>query len=394
MTDVESKHLSLDWLRKNVPVHRDDASGCFFLTRYADVRATLSERHWKNPDVALPGSFLEKAGRPVNPRRPDERDASMGYLDDPDHARVRRPIAQAFAKRFANCRPLVERMVKEHLDAFGRRVEVDIVSEFAIPVPLKTNALMIGVEHADLEQFRVWTLDGFRMFQTERTDAETRAMNDAHEGFASYFELLIEARRTAPRDDLVSDLVLAQDAGTAMTDLEIRSNCVSLLAASIMTTTDLIGAAIRLLLRHPAELAKLKSDPTLISAAIEEAVRLEPPVESEWRIASHDHEIRGCPIRRGQVVSVSLSAANRDPEVFEDPHSFNITREPRPNMSFGGGEHICVGAPLGRLEAQMAVGGFFARFPAARLPDPDAPVKRRPTPYFPGLAELMVRVGP
>lgn len=392
LEDAATKHMPLDWLRQNSPVFRDTNSGCFFLTRYADVRHLLTERHLKNSDLAEKGSFLDKAGRPVNPKRPHERDASMGYLDDPDHERIRRPIAQAFAKRFSICRPTVERIVAAHLDALEKEPVFDLVSAYSIPVPLKANALMIGVDEPDLDKFRDWTLDGFKMFQTERTDTETAAMNDAHEGFASYFERLIAARRASPREDLVSDLLAAQASGVPMTDQEIRSNCVSLIAASIMTTTDLISSTIWLLLHHPQELARLKDDPKLIGSAVEEALRIAPPVESEWRIMSRDLEIAGCPVHQGQVVAVSLLAANRDPSVFADPHRFDIAREPKPHVSFGGGEHICIGAPLGRLEAQLAVGAFFARFPDAALAAPEALPKRRPTPYFPGLAELAIAV--
>jgi cytochrome P450 len=387
---LDPKHVSFDWLRQNMPVFRDAGAGCFFLTRFADVRACLGDHHLKNSDLAEPGTFLDKAGRPVNPYRPGERDMTMGYLDNPDHERIRRQIQIAFAKRFAVCRPIIDRIIADALDSLSTQDTFDVVTGYSIPVPLRANSLMVGVNAADLAQFRIWTEDGFKMFQTDRTQAETDAMGDALEGFASYFERLIVERRADPREDLVSDLVAAQAAGAPLTDHEIRSNCVSLIAAAIMTTTDLIGSTIRLLLQHPEQLAMLKAQPELIRPAIEEVLRIAPPVESEWRIISRDMEINGCPVRQGQVVSVSLLAANRDPQVFPEPHQFNILRDPRPHMSFGGGEHICMGAPLGRLEAQLAVNAFFARFPNARLCEPDAPAKRRPTPYFPGLAELLV----
>ncbi|MBV9992183.1 MAG: cytochrome P450 [Alphaproteobacteria bacterium] len=387
--DVEKHHEQLDWLRTSFPVYYDAPSRSFFLTRYADVRAYLTQPHWKDPGRAEPGTFLEKAGKPKNPERPED-DGSIGYLDNPKHERIRHPLATALYGRVAKSRPLVERVVAEKLDELASKRTFDVVTEYAMHVPLKTLALLIGVDEKDLPQFRKWAEACLKIFQTTRTVRENFAMNAANEAFSSYLDAAMADRRLRPREDLISDLVQAQAEGAAISDSEIRVNCISLVVAAIMTTSDLIGSAIWLFLTNPAELAKLEADPSLIRAAVEEALRLEPPIESEWRVASQDIEIGGCPIRRGQVVSGSLNAANRDPSVFPDPHKFDITREMHPHMSFGSGPHICLGAPLGRLEGQVAILRFFERFPSVHLAQPDALPRWRRLAFFRGLSELVV----
>jgi cytochrome P450 len=202
---------------------------------------------------------------------------------------------------------------------------------------------------------------------------------------------LLESRRSEPGDDLVSDMARLQAQGEPLTDQEIVTNLSALLVAGNLTTTDLIGNAVRILLRRPEELAKLAADPALISAAVEETLRFEPPVDVTGRIASRDMTVGGCPIRATQAMSLSLRAANRDPAVFEDPHRFDITRKKSPHVAFGGGAHICIGAPLARLEAQVALSRLFARFPRLRLADPEAPLVWRTLPFFRGLERLDVR---
>lgn len=388
---IENHHGQLDWLRAKCPVYYDDASKSYFITRYDDVRSYLTDSHWKDPGRAEPGTFLERAGKPKNPERPED-DGSIGYLDNPTHERIRRPFATALYKRIAASRSLIERVVNEQLDSLAGRSRFDVVKDYAVPIPLKGLALMIGVAEEDLPRFRTWAEACLKIFQTTRTTQENFAMNSANEAFSSYLDAAMANRRVSPRQDLITDLVEAQRDGAAITDSEIRVNCISLVVAAIMTTTDLIGSAIWLFLTNPGELAKLKADPGLARAAVEEALRLEPPIESEWRIASRDLVIGGCPIKKGQVVTGSLNAANRDPEIFPDPHRFDITREMKPHMSFGSGPHICLGAPLGRLEGQIAIGAFFERFPAVRLADPSAMPKWRRLPFFRGLDELVVVV--
>ncbi len=180
---------------------------------------------------------------------------------------------------------------------------------------------------------------------------------------------LMQRRRRVPEDDLVSDMMTAQAGGAPLSDDEIRENCANLLVAGNLTTTDLIGNGLWLLHTHLDEKKKLLADSGLVANAIEEVLRYEPPAEGTARIAPRDMEIRGCPIQRSQVIVSSLRGANRDPEVFAEPNRFDISRKHVPHVSFGGGSHICIGAPLARMEAQVAIPAFLRRFPAAELED-------------------------
>jgi cytochrome P450 len=182
-----------------------------------------------------------------------------------------------------------------------------------------------------------------------------------------------------------------QAQGLAVNDTELRINLQALLIGGNLTTTDLIGNGVRLLLMNPVELARLRADPSLINAVVEEVLRFEPPVDATGRVASRDMEVSGCPVRQKQAVSLFLRAANRDPEIFDDPDAFAVTRAKKPHVAFGGGAHICVGAPLARLEAQVALMRLIDRFPKLRLADPDAAPVWRTLPFFRGLERLDVR---
>ena len=389
--DHATHHAQLDWLRANAPAYRDEAGRCVLLTRYDDVRGYLLERHSKDPDLAEPGTFLAKSGKPTNPERPGDP-ASIGYMDGADHERVRKAIAKPLYKRIAQARPLVEEIVAQKLERLQVDSTFDVMSMFAEPAPTEIFARMLGVDESDLPRFRRWAQASFKIFSTDRTVEQSFAMNAANEALSSWLDSAMEERRRDLRDDLISDLIQVQRSGATLSDGEVRANCISLVVASIMTTSDLIGSGLLLLLRHPEEMRKLRSDPDLIRPAVEEMLRLEPPIESEWRVALTDLELAGCPVRKRQVVAVSLDGANRDPHVFEDPHKFSITRPSRPHLSFGAGEHICLGAPLGRLTTQVAIGAFVNRFPHVRLAPGDDAALWRKTPFFRGLEHLRVVV--
>jgi cytochrome P450 len=317
---------------------------------------------------------------------------SVLHMDDPDHARVRGPLAQALYKRVAHGRAEVERIVDEALDRVAALGTFDLMAEFALPIPIDVIAAILGVDHSRLAEFRDWSEGVIQSLNPLRTPEQTEHLVRASAALGAYMDELMAARRAAPADDLVTDMVTLQAEGADLTDSEIAINLSALLVAGNLTTTDLIGNAVRLFLTHPEELAKLRADPALVSAAVEETLRHEPPVDVTARIASHDIEVSGCPVRKSQSMLLSLRGANRDPAVFEDPHRFDITRRKSPHVAFGGGAHICIGAPLARLEAQVALGRLFARVPDLRLADPSAPPEWRRLPFFRGLERLEVRI--
>ncbi|MDZ7825377.1 MAG: cytochrome P450 [Gammaproteobacteria bacterium] len=215
-------------------------------------------------------------------------------------------------------------------------------------------------------------------------------MEDSRERLDAYFTELMAARRAEPRDDLISDMVRAQDAGGDFSDDELRINLQALLVGGNLTTTDLIGNGVWLFLTHPEQPAAFKADPKLDVPAVEEVLRYEAPVQATSRILSEDREVAGCPMKKSQPVFMSLAAANRDPALFQEPEAFDMTVRRKSHVSFGGGPHICIGAPLARIEARRVYRKLFERYPDMRLPDQE--IVWRTLPFFRGIEKLEVEV--
>ena len=376
--------------RETCPVRRDAFFGTVFLTKYADVRSVLTDRTlWRDPMRADDSSLAKRRAIAEGESRDGPR--SILTSDDPDHGRVRGLLTPVLYKRFNESRGMVDAVVERRLDALDGRKSFDLIETFAMPIPIEVIAHMLGVDDARLAEFRAWSEAVIQTFNPARTQDQTDRMVAGSEASAAYMRELMAARRRAPRDDLISDLVAMKDGGADISDDEILINCLTLLVAGNLTTTDLIGNGARLFLTHPDQLAKLKADPSLIGAAVEEILRYDPPVDQTGRVASRDMEIGGCPVKTREQLSPSLRAANRDPDVFPDPDAFDITRARAPHVAFGGGAHICLGAPLARIEAQSAFLGLFRRFPDLSLVD-DAP-HWRSLPFFRGLERLEVKAG-
>jgi len=381
-------------LRRKAPVWRDDALGHFVLTRHDDVRALLADRSLlKDPAKADPESVSMQALRAEQQEGARYRTAqdSILKMDDPRHSRIRMPLAKALYKRVAVARPLVEDTVARILHALDGRRRFDAMAAFCIPVPINAIARILGADLSMCDAFRSWSVDVFESFNPARTPEQTARMVAASDNICDALDELMKRRRIAPEDDLISDLMIAQAGGAEITDDEIRENCAGLLVAGNLTTTDLIGNGLWLLHTYPDEKNKLLADPGLIANAVEEILRYEPPAEGTSRIAPRDMEIRGCPIRQSQVIVASLRSANRDPAAFAESDRFDIARKPVPHVSFGGGSHICIGAPLARLEAQVAISAFLRRFPGAVLEDP-SPAWCTTSAGLRGLSRLVMRV--
>lgn len=388
----EDPQVLLDDLRTRCPAHRDASSGSLLLSRYEDVRGVVNDREmWRDPLLAEEGATLQRgliAG--VDRSLPRTSTTSILMLDDPDHARIRQPLSQALYARVARCRAQVEYIIDATLDGLPKDEPFDLMDRFCVPIPIDVIASLLGVDPDRLGEFRTWSEGIIQSLNPFRTPQQTTAMEVASVALNDYFTETLAARRLEPRDDLITDMVTLQAEGAVLSEAELRINLSALLVAGNLTTTDLIGNGVRLLLKHPAELAKLRADPKTVNSVVEEVLRFEPPVEITGRIASRDMDVGGCPMKPGQAMSVLLRAANRDPEAYPDADRFDVSRKHKSHVSFGGGAHICIGAPLARLEAQVALVRLFERFPDLRLADPDAAPIWRTLPFFRGLERLDV----
>jgi len=381
-------HPVLARLRRDEPVHHDGVINRWVLTRHEDVERVLRDRTMSlDPHKANEGTYMRLFLPPLG------QAANMLFSDPPDHTRLRALVNKAFTPRAVErLAPRIRWIIGELLDAVAGGESFDLIEAFAGPLPVIVIAEMLGIDPADRADFKRWSELDVRTFNPFLADGERAAVTSALGERDAYLRRVLARRRAEPRDDLLSALIAAEEVGDRLDDDEIVTMCELLLVAGNVTTTDLIGNGVWLLLRHPAELAKLRADPALIDHAVEEILRFESPVVQSVRLPTADVTIRGCPMRRGESVVVFLAAANRDPEVYPEPDRFDVTRRDVHHQSFGGGAHFCLGAPLARLEARLAIGALLERFPHLRLAD-EPPVWRA-VPVFRGLAKLRVLVAP
>lgn len=386
----DNPHALLKALRETCPVMRDETIKTWLLTRYRDIRETSNDRSFvRHPSKAEPGTLAGGGGPRDGQEPPPEAPLSMLFLDDPDHSRVRLPIAKAFYARIHRMRPDIEAMIDSVIEAAPLSGRFDLMELIAVPIPILVIARILGVDEDRLVEFRKWSEQVILGLKPARTPEEDMQLFSGGMALMAYFTELMEARRAAPRDDLVTDLVQMQASGEAeLRDEELRSNLLGLLVGGNLTTTDLIGNGIWLFLTHPEQAALLRAHPQLASQAVEEVLRYEAPVTMSSRIVPDARTVGGCPMSKGQPVWMMLPAANRDPEIFEAPEVFDISIKRTGHVAFGGGSHICIGAPLARIEARQVYLKLLTRYPNLRLPE--QALAWRPLPFFRGLETLIV----
>ncbi|MEE9277840.1 MAG: cytochrome P450 [Dehalococcoidia bacterium] len=354
-------------LQTRDPVHWSGLTRGWVLTRYADVMDVL-----RDPTFSANRSQADVVQelRGQQPQGPFFQflDQSLLSLDPPDHARLRSLVNKAFTRRVVDSlRPRVTEIVNELLDRVQNAGRMDLIGDFAYPLPVIVIAEMLGVPAEDRMRFKAWSDDLGAALDPLAAPEIVRRADQAVLALRAYFHPLFEARRREPREDLLSGLVAAEEAGERMNTEELYATCILLLGAGNETTTNLIGNGMLALLRHPDQFDLLRDDPALITTAVEEMLRYDAPVQLTSRVATEDLEIGGKPVRAGQMVTVALGAANRDPLQFANPSAFDITRPDSHQAAFGHGIHFCLGAPLARLEAQAALPILLERMPRMAL---------------------------
>jgi len=382
-TFQEDPYPVLERLRRLDPVHHDTVLNRYVLTRNDDVEELLFDRSLSvDPHKAAPGTFEAMFVFADRDRQP-----SMLFSDPPYHTRLRGLVSKAFtARAVEQQRPRIQEIVDELLDAMDAAGEIDLIESFAGPLPTIVIAEMLGVDPAHRADFKRWSDLGVMNFNPLLTPEERELVNEASAALDAYLRRAVEERREKPCDELITRLVHAEEGGDQLSDDEIVTMCSLLLAAGNLTTTDLIGNGVLALLQNPDELRKLQDDPSLIKNAVEEMLRYDSPVIMSGRTPLEDAIIAGREIAAGQSVTPILGAANHDPAVYAEPERFDITRANTSHHSFGGGVHYCLGAPLARAEAQIAVSTMVHRFPKMQLAE--SPLEWRRVPGFRGLKRL------
>jgi cytochrome P450 len=355
-------------LRAEAPVWRvtlRDRRTAWLVSRYEDVARVLKDDTFAK-DKLNAMDPEQRAKTPWVPGFLKPLERNMLDLDDPDHARLRALVSKAFTPRLIErLRGRIEALCEELLDAMERESGTDLVAGYALPLPAIVIAELLGVPAEDHARFHRWSN---RLVSVSSGREMLRALPAAL-SFVRYLRNLVERRRADPEDDLITALIRAEEAGDKLSEDELLAMAFLLLVAGHETTVNLIASGTLALLEHPEQTERLRRDPSFVKPAVEELLRYTSPVElATERYARKDTEIRDTRIPRGGLVLAVLGSANRDERHFEDPDVLDLARDPNRHLAFGrGGVHHCLGAPLARMEGQIALTALMRRFPGARL---------------------------
>jgi cytochrome P450 len=392
-TFVANPYPVFDHLRATAPVWKAPF-GRWFLTRYDDCNLLLRDRRF-GKDYADPDALMRRFG-PTALQEPAvvELTHMMLMRDPPDHTRLRSLVTKAFtARRIEALRDRVRDMADRLLDQVVEAGRMDAIRDLAFPLPVMVICELLGIPDADRDRFVKGSTSGAPLLNpTPPTRAELDAANFGTQASGLYFEALFEQRRREPRDDLITQLVQAEEAGDRLSTVELRANVNLLFAAGHETTVNLIGNGLVSLLLQPDQWQILREDPSLIPNAVEEILRYESPVQAVSRMLAEPVELTGIMLDRGELLVALIGAANRDPAMFDNPNRLDVTRTHQNPLSFGGGIHFCLGAQLARIEAAEVLGVLLRRIPDLRMAEPDR-VHWRPSFVLRGLTELPVAWG-
>jgi cytochrome P450 len=377
-------------MRREAPVYAHQSPGgqtIWYITRYDDVVAVLKDterfvKDIRNVEPASTVSATSNIHQAIN--------QNMLFADPPQHTRLRALVNQAFtSRRVAQMAPQIQAIADKLLDQVQPAGQMDLIAAYALPLPVLVISNMLGIPAQDRQEIFE---SSQAIISPGRHQLTFRARRRRVRAFVDYLQQLFTERQQNPRDDLITALVQAEQSGDRLTGMELSSMVALLLVTGHETTVNLIGNGVLALLQHPKQLARLLSQPELIDAAIEELLRYDGPVESSTtRWAKTDIEFGGQLIKKGDIVRVVLSSANRDPACCAHPDRLDITRQDNRHLAFGHGIHYCLGAPLARLEGCIALTTLLERLPNLRLSVAATQLRWRSGVLFRGLEQLPVR---
>jgi cytochrome P450 len=359
----EDPHPLYRELRGSCPVYHNEAMDFWALFRFEDVRD--ASRDWRT-FTSTSGSFLEDELQAMREFMPPE--GKFQDMDPPRCGELRRVVRDRFSPAtISKDEPWIRSVVTELIDQFVDRGRADLATELAEPLPVRVISDMLGISRADQRSVSQWC---HVMFERKSDGTATEQAYEAGYAIREYFEAMTEDRRAEPRPDLMTRIARAAVDGVPLTDDEILGMTLLIYAAGNETTSMLIGNALWLLDEHPDERERLRADPAAIPAALEEILRFEAPVSQQARMTTRDVEIQGVTIPKGQKVLLMYGSANRDEETFERSEEFEPARGAERHLAFGEGIHFCLGAPLARLEARIALEEILTRLPRYKVSGP------------------------
>ncbi len=376
-------------IRERAPVIRSYMNGGWIITGYKEVTEILRDQRvtsdfTNNKFVTRIVRYAAEGHKVISFDYP-----TMLSQDPPDHGRLRKLVAKGFVHKYIqSLAPAIGQLVDELLAQIPNTEQFDIMDTLAKPLPAIVIAEMMGVPVHERHLFEQWSEDLVKGSDIARPE-HIKKGGEATGQMRSYLVNLTEQKRKNPGQDLISQLIAAEEDGDKLTIEELYANCILLLVAGHETTTRLIGNCLHLLLTHPEQMAAARSSEALLMGAIEESLRFEPPVQFTARVVKEDFEFRECTLKKGQLLMLSLAAANRDPLVVERPSEFDITREKPIHVSFGYGIHLCLGMSLARLEAKIVFQKLFENF--TTLENAQKNLDWGQNPMFRGLEQLHVR---
>jgi cytochrome P450 len=382
-------------LREEAPVFYEESLGRWFVTRHPDVRACLRDRRLGR-NYRHVGSDEEFGAEPLDPRLQafwDTERWSLLWLEPPEHTRIRKLVAAAFTPRSVeSLRGPAKELAHELLEPWVERGRMELLQDYAQPYSIAVICRMLGVPTDRARDLLDWSHAMVKMYEFDTSEEQAEAATQAAADFRDYVLELIEERRRQPREDMVTALVQARVDGSQLSEPEIVSTIIVLLNAGHEATVNTLGNGMRALGRHPEEWERLVEGEVASSAAIEELIRWDPPLQLFERWVLEDGvEVAGQAVPRGERLSLLFGSANRDPRVFADPDRFDVGREnAAEHIGFGGGIHVCIGAPLARVELEASLRALVEQAPRLELVEEP---RRNPAFVIWGLEGLEVSLG-